>query len=253
MKNLYLIATLFFALVMTNLFAELDASASLTEQTEPAYNSRETIYIGTGTSTQRQPFGVFWGYERSASIYRSSEINTSGNITRLDWYCTQTVGSSSAAPTRIFLIHTALSSFTSTGFSWSSMISNATLVYQANLYAGNSGWAGVNLQTPFFYNGTGNLMVLVETNYGGNGTSTYPLFRYSSSSSRHQEWYQDNTPPTGNGSVNSYRPNIGITIPSPSLPDLITLGESVNDHTLAPGESFSVDYQVKNQGDGPAG
>jgi hypothetical protein len=62
-------------------------------------------------------------------------------------------------------------------------------------------------------------MVLVETNYGstGAGTSTGPAIRYTSATSKHMYVRADNTAPTGNGTVTSYRPNIRITKSSGSL------------------------------------
>jgi hypothetical protein len=38
------------------------------------------ITIGSGTSTQRYPLGNYFGYERSASLYTSTEIGSSGII-----------------------------------------------------------------------------------------------------------------------------------------------------------------------------
>jgi hypothetical protein len=66
-------------------------------------------------------------------------------------------------------------------------------------------------------------MVLVETNYGGAGagTSTGAKVRYTSATSKHMYIRADNTAPTGNGTVTSYRPNIKVTIttssPSPNI------------------------------------
>ncbi|MDY0083364.1 MAG: hypothetical protein RBR74_09300 [Ignavibacteriaceae bacterium] len=60
------------------------------------------VTIGSGTSTQRYPLGAYWGYERSASLYTAAEISTSGSITNLAWYPTET--SSISRPIKIFNI-----------------------------------------------------------------------------------------------------------------------------------------------------
>ncbi|HPS46820.1 MAG TPA: hypothetical protein PKZ21_06575, partial [Bacteroidales bacterium] len=44
-----------------------------------------TVTIGTGTSSQRQPFGTLFGYERSAAIYTNAEIGGTGTITSIGY------------------------------------------------------------------------------------------------------------------------------------------------------------------------
>jgi hypothetical protein len=73
-------------------------------------------------------------------------------------------------------------------------------------------WKAFTLSTTFNYSAN-NLMVLVETNYGGTGagSSTGPAVRYTSATSKHMYLRADNSAPTGNGTVTSYRPNIRLT------------------------------------------
>lgn len=167
---------------------------------------RDVVTIGTGTSTQPQPFGMLYGYERSMSLYLSSEIGISGTITQLQWYVAS--GTNTAKPLKIYLKHTSSSSLSSS--IWST--SGATLVYQANVMFHNTGYNYLNLSTSFEYNNSNNLLVMCETDAGGTGISNYPTFRYSSSTSRHQLWRADYNPPTNTGTVNSNRPNIRINI-----------------------------------------
>ena len=44
-----------------------------------------TVTIGTGTSYQRQPFGAYYNYERSAALYTSTEIGGTGTITSIEY------------------------------------------------------------------------------------------------------------------------------------------------------------------------
>jgi hypothetical protein len=88
------------------------------------------------------------------------------------------------------------------------MISNATLVYDASTSFPSAGWRAIDI-ADFVY-GTGNLLVLCETNYGGSGATFYPAFRYSYFPAKHQYWYEYDYPPPGNGTVNENRPNIQI-------------------------------------------
>jgi|GEM_PF-5033856 len=172
-----------------------------------------TVTIGSGTSTQMQPFGAWYGFERSASIYTSAEIGNFGMITHLAWYVD--TAKSTSIPTKIYLKTTT--SATLTASTWATMISGATEVYNANRTFTPIGWLSIDISN-FLYS-SNNLLVLCETNFGGSGsgTSSYPKFRYSSVSNTHQYWQRDNSVPTGNGFINSNRPNIKITLNEPPV------------------------------------
>lgn len=166
-----------------------------------------TVTIGTGTTSQRQPFGMLFGYERSAAIYTNAEIGGTGTITSIGYYVA--TSSTIAIPVKVYLKTTTASTFTSAD-TWANMIAGAT-IDEGTLTFSSTGWSTLNLDTTFSYTGN-NLLILVETNYGGSGASgTKPAFNYTSSTSRHQYWFQDDTPPISNGTVNSYRPNVQIT------------------------------------------
>jgi len=171
-----------------------------------------TIQIGTGTSTQRYPLGSYYGYERSAALYKDSELYSQNiRITALSWF--STIAVTVNVPTKIYL-KTTTSTTLSTTTTWADMISGATLVYAAvhsSTVAG--GWNQFNLTTTFDVPDGNGLIVMVERNYGGegNGTSTGAGIRYTSTSNSHEYWQADNDLPTGNGTRNNLRPNITIT------------------------------------------
>jgi M6 family metalloprotease-like protein len=174
------------------------------------------VTVGTGTSVQGYPINCYYGYERSASIYTAAEIGQVGSISKLSWYPTLTT--SYNVPVKIYIKHTTASTLTAT--TWATSISGATLVYSGTM-AGTTAnvWKEFILSTAFnFTGGSNNLVVLVETNYGstGAGTSTGPGVRYTTATSRHMYVKADNTAPTGNGTVTSYRPNIKVTITTAS-------------------------------------
>lgn len=175
--------------------------------------SAQTVTVGAGTSTGRFPISAYFGYERSASLYQSSEVGTSGSIERLAWYATITGGS---RPIKVYLVETAATSLTAD--TWANLIAGATLVFD-NTLTPTIGWNTVTLSSPFSYSGTNNLLVLVETNYGGGGdgsSSSGNAVQYSTAAARHQQWNADTNPPSTNGTVNSNRPNIQIGFPLPS-------------------------------------
>lgn len=140
-----------------------------------ALQAQTRVTVGTGTGTDRYPFGAYYGYERSASLYLSSELGQTGDITQLSWYV-GSYNSSREIPTKIYLKTTTATALTAT--TWSNMISGATLVYDNERIFTINGWKVVDM-TDFNYTGS-NLLVLVETNYGSSGTSGSSTFRYSS-------------------------------------------------------------------------
>ncbi|MDX5396973.1 MAG: hypothetical protein LPK21_12315, partial [Hymenobacteraceae bacterium] len=173
----------------------------------------QTVTIGTGTSVQRYPLSSYYGYERSASIYTSAEVATSGIVTTLGWYATT---AKVAKPIKIYLKE--VTSTTLTASTWNDITTGATLVYDGSSGAINANaYHTISLQSSFNYTGgSNNLLVLVETNHGGSGNGTdgnSGWIRYSTASSAHQYWQVDTNPPTTNGTVTSNRPNIQISIP----------------------------------------
>ncbi|OFX89908.1 MAG: hypothetical protein A2W99_08935 [Bacteroidetes bacterium GWF2_33_16] len=186
------------------------------------------VTVGTGTSTQGYPINCYYGYERSASIYTAAEIGKVGSISKLAWYPTLTTTNN--VPIKIYVKHTTAIALGSS--TWANSISGATLVYSGTM-AGTTAnaWKVFTLSTAFnFTGGSNNLVVLVETNYGGTGagSSTGSAVRYTAKSSGHMYIRADNSAPTGNGTVTSYRPNIKITITTSSKSSGDEINESDN-------------------------
>jgi len=187
----------------------------------------DDMTIGTGTSAQRYPLGSCYGYERSAALYKDSELGSQNiRITALSWYSTTAVTVN--VPTKIYLKTTTATSLSETN--WANMISGATLVYNAthsSTLAG--GWNLFNLTTSFDVPDGNGLIVMVERNYGGtgNGTTAGARIRYTSVSNTHEYWQADNNPPSGDGTRNNQRPNITITY-TPPPPNPATISSPAN-------------------------
>ncbi|MCJ7933467.1 MAG: GEVED domain-containing protein [Chryseobacterium sp.] len=189
----------------------------------------QTVTIGPGTSTQRYPLGSFYGFERSASLYAASEINVpaGGSILSVAWNAT--ASTSVTLPVKIYLKAVPSSTTTLTAQDWATVTGGSTLVYSGNVSNLPTGWNTVTLQSPFYYNGTDNVMVMVETNYGGSGggSSTGSAITYSTATSRHMYYQADSNAPTGTGTVTSSRPNIQMTFGAPPSclpPGALSLG-----------------------------
>ncbi len=209
------------------------------------------ITIGTGTSTQRQPHGMYFGYERDASLYLSSEIGTTGSIQSLKWYVA--TAQTTSAPVTIRMMTVTSTSLTAS--TWATMISGATVVYSSTgLSFPSTGWQTITLSSPFTYS-TGNILVLIETNYSGTGASAYPYFNYSTAGTgTHQYWYQDDTAPTSTGTVNTSRPNLQIQIgTTPTVPVFSVTPSSVSFSSTELGQSATQQITISNSGAGSLG
>lgn len=169
----------------------------------------QVITIGSGTSTQRYPLGNYYGYERSAALYLSSEINAIGIVDSIGWEATAI---SSSHPIKIYLATTASNTLTNSSFS--TFASNATLVFDGTLPT-TTGWNSFALSTPYIYMG-GNLIVLVEDNYGGSGdgggSTGSKVYYTSGQTDKHIYWQSDNTPPSSTGTINDDRPNVKLVL-----------------------------------------
>ncbi|MDZ4121995.1 MAG: hypothetical protein U1C33_06210, partial [Candidatus Cloacimonadaceae bacterium] len=170
----------------------------------------QSVSIGTGTSTNRSPFGTRYGYERDATLYLASEIgDLSQPIQSLAWYATRNV--STSTPIKVYLKATTSSALPAVN--WASHISGATLVFDGsiNSITANS-WMSINLSSAFTLPTDNHLMVLIETNFGGSGTGNFDGgdFRntnYSPVNSLHKFWFSNNSPPTTTGTFDILRAN----------------------------------------------
>lgn len=193
---------------VTAVYANPTAESDVSNTVVVTPIATQLITIGTGTAYQRQPHGMYYDYERSAALYLSSEIGTTGHITTLGWYVS--VAQPATAPVAIRMKSTT--STTMTTSTWANMISGATTVYTGTgLGFPATGWQTITLDTPFSLT-TGNLIVFIETNIGAY-TNDYPQFAFTSGTTgRHLQWAQDGTAPTGNGAASTNLPNIQIRI-----------------------------------------
>ncbi|MCE3077292.1 GEVED domain-containing protein, partial [Chryseobacterium gwangjuense] len=220
----------------------------------------QTVTIGTGTATQRYPLGSYYAYEMSASLYTAAEINlpAGGSVQSVAWNCTAAM--SFNLPIKIYLKSVPSTTTTFTAQPWTTVKSGAVLVYDGTVSNLPVGWNTITLQNPYYYNGTDNLQVLVETNFGGTtgGTTstTGSAITYSTATTQHMYYYSNNAQQATNGYTSSSRPNIRLTfgaapacIPPPSGSGLTistltatSAGISWTAPTTAPAGGYDVYY-----------
>ncbi|MCX6267237.1 MAG: hypothetical protein NTW16_07760 [Bacteroidetes bacterium] len=178
-----------------------------------ALSAETVLTIGnSATSTQKQPFGMYYGYERSATLYTT--IPTSSLITYLGWYVG--TGDPVTCPVKIYIKTVTSSSLTASA--WTVMKTGATLVYSGIMSFPVAGWQTIDI-ADYVLVGT-KIIVLCETNSGGIGATTYPVFRYSNASGTQESWQGDDLAVVNAsiGTVSANRPNIQISYVSAGSP-----------------------------------
>ncbi len=183
-----------------------------------------TIPIGnpdggnTGVSIDRKPYGCYFGYERTALKYSKLEIGTAGTITSVGFYVNALSAPNASTPVKIYIKEVSDTTF-ALATSFSSESAGATLVYDGTVLSSDlavGSWVTKTLSTPFVYTGTNHLEVLVETNITGTGgeSSAAKQFRLNGTGTLNQlqYWVQDNTAPTGTGTLATKRTNIQLNI-----------------------------------------
>ena len=171
------------------------------------------VIIGEGTvQNYYTPFGNYWKYSTSASIYTRDEIGQSGWINKISFNC-GTSSSLDCSSIKVYMVNTSKSVFSSST-DWET---SANLVYSGYGTIGTStGWYDINLNPSFYYsNSTGNLMVIVvKQSSSWNGTQTWlhtttsgntSLYRSSDSNSNYSSITS-----TIEGALTTQRPNIKL-------------------------------------------
>lgn len=177
----------------------------------------------TNSSSNYQPLGSFFGYQRSVMIYTAAELGlVSGTkINLIGFYYNSFQTPNGSAPYVIRMVNTTSSTLIPS--TYASEIAGATTVLNGTdtgipVSFPASGWFTNSLTTPFVYTG-GNIKIMIETNAGGTGneSNTDKLFRWSTGIS--QTWQSDFGGSLGLGTVLTLRPNIQLSYVLPPAND----------------------------------
>ncbi len=199
----------------------------------------------------RKPLGTYFGYERTAIIYRHSEIGSYGQITSIAVYC-DSIHTPGNVPLNIYVRETSDSAFTVTS-TVANEESGATLVYSGTVpstsFVKNT-WVTINFTTPFTHATSKPVEFIFETNALGAGNESingkfFSHYTYNTSFYTSQYWNQDNTMPTSNGIVSHNRPNVQLSItPIASCSGMPNAGTTIStSDTLCLNEIFVLSLQ----------
>ncbi len=233
-----------------------------------------TVTIGTATTTTTyNPVYSYYGYNYTQQIYTAAEITAGGvsagdQITAIRFYWAGSGNLNNTGTWTVFLGNTAQTIFTGTT-NWIPLASLTTVYNGAVVLPSSAGWMTITLTTPYIWTG-GNLVVAIDENVAGYGTSA--TWRCTSTSSNYQSiyFYSDGTNPDPasppSGTITYNRPNIQLDfvslIPCAGMPDPGTatisattgcVGASftLGDSGVSVGSGISYQWQSSSSSSGP--
>jgi hypothetical protein len=179
----------------------------------------QTITIGEGTTTYYYyPVNMYFNYSLTEQIYTADEIGDAGTISSVAFYYDYT-NSFNMDNVTMYMKNVSRDAFTSN--TDMEPLALGDIVWTGTLSATEAGWITVNLDTPFAYNGTDNLLIACF-----DGTSGYPGSAYKFRTStcdgyKGISWYSDSYTPdpyntaggfSGSKNYTQYRNNIQLTL-----------------------------------------
>ena len=135
-------------------------------------NATETLVeIGSGNSLHDSlPTNIHDKYSLSQQIYTAAEIDRSGRIYNVSLYSTD------ATETRdldVYMVHTSKTNFADSQ-DWVS-VNPADLVFSGEVTFVANDWTRIDFSVPFDYNGTDNVILVVDDNSGSQSGSRHFL------------------------------------------------------------------------------
>ena len=186
--------------------------------------------IGSGEATNMYlPSYSFYCYTLSQQIYTPDEIGAAGSITSVSYF------NASNTKTRnysIYMVHTDKLTFANNS-DWIA-VTEADLVYTGNVTMTKGVWTTIEFDTPFAYNGTSNLAIVIDDNTGSYTGSPHMACRvFNTEGSQAIRVYSDGTNydpynPSGySGTLHSVKNQIILGISS-SIAQTFTLTQGWN-------------------------
>lgn len=164
-----------------------------------------TIGNGTGTS-YTYPVNNYYNYTLTQQLYLASELTDVTLIRGIAFDYAYSSPMSRKTNVDIYIGHTTKSSFSGSS-DWDT--TTFTLVYSGDLNC-SQGWNDFLFSTPFYYNGTDNVVVMVDDNSGAYNGSSYTFSTHSTTGNMTIHVYSDSynpphnsLPPSGGNAVSN--------------------------------------------------
>ena len=208
-------------------------SFSVTEDTdlEAVFMRLEGTLIGQGESTNSYlPSFSNYNYTLSQQIYTPNEIGEAGNITTISYF---NAGITQTHSYDIYMVHTDKSIFGS-NTDWIT-VSEDDLIFSGNVTMTQGYWTTITLDTPFSYNGTSNLAIVIDDNKGSSyylpnmacrvfSTTGYQAIRIYSDRTN----YDPSNPSSYSGTLMNVKNQIVLGITPSTVEQTIVLSQGWN-------------------------
>ena len=151
----------------------------------------EEVTIGDNGTTNNScylPGYNYYNYSYTQQIYTADEIDVAGTITSIAF---KNTGAQKTRTYNIYMAHTTKETFTG-GTDWVAM-SDDDLVFTGTLTFAVGEWTTIDLDTPFDYDGTSNLIVSVADNTGAYTSSPHMACLVFDATSQSIYKYQDSS------------------------------------------------------------
>lgn len=125
----------------------------------------QTITVGEGTEiTDRVPINLFYKYAFTEQIYLAEEIEFAGYIKAIKFRIAYSYNSDFTADINVYMKNVTRSIFVD-GVDFEPLAEeNMVFSGQWTIPANVDDWMTIELDTPFYYNGTDNLMIAIDKN-----------------------------------------------------------------------------------------
>ena len=173
-----------------------------------AAQAQTTVTIGDGTSTDYYtPIGTYYNYSITEQLYTADEIGMAGTINSISFDYASTTAKD--FPITVYMANVEAEDL-STGIS----LADAHEVFNGTLSVTGAGWATIELDSPFTYDGTSNLLIGINKDYvyyysGGNWNHTATEAVMARYTQNDNNAYTTSTVP---GTTRTSRPNIQMVI-----------------------------------------
>ncbi|MBR5982462.1 MAG: choice-of-anchor J domain-containing protein [Bacteroidales bacterium] len=147
------------------------------------------LVTGSGETTNTYlPSYSYYKYALSQQIYTSVEVGEAGQIKGISLYCAL----NGSRNFDIYLKHTNKDTFESTT-DWISVDQDENPVFSGDVTFTAGTWTKIDFQIPFDYDGTSNLVVIMDDNSGVWGSSPYLNYKVYSATNMALYVYSDGT------------------------------------------------------------
>ncbi len=175
-----------------------------------------TVGDTTSTSTAHNPIHNYYRYSLSETIIDAAELQGLGQITSISYRYSHSSASTKKTDVSIWIQPTTKTTFSSNSDLELLDANTAVLVYSGALNC-TQGWNEFQFTTPYNYDGTSNLMIIIDDNSNDYDGNAYKFNTAASSGYKTLVWYSDsqNPDPTNNtysGSKQYYQERVQMRL-----------------------------------------